>query len=872
LLKDVRNDPGFGLSQTGNGTFGRWLTQLINRQPEAGDSDVGIEPDELETDQLANRAEQDDADVAANNATPAPKQPTRENIPGLRDFDRISFSGVEAFDPVDVRQSLHADFDLVVAAHSGGSELEFCRALERTVVNGYRHQGFGDAIVDVQFNAPRQEFEVRVQEGIRYRCARVQVTGTSRVPAATLTDNHSQSSYLLDFRWRDGAFVPFDDYSAVELHRRVEWSFAKAGYLNPAFTVSIRRDAKTKTAALAIDVQGDGPRAVVGQIEISGTKRDSAAAVQKHLACETGDPYDRDLVKRLKQRLCDTARYMGIEVTAQERPISTENDQKPFDLKIELQEYAAAPSLAQEFPPAERALLKLHEWVARWSRGEIDDVVVVEVVNEPDPALPQIAPPVRARLVISPERGQIFSLDVPARNDRIPKCDLLVVALPDHITWAAPYRQTKLTIPISGDQRFEMAILGDTSRSNRRGADPYAFRLNFNWGLKCNKTPEKSPLAVIVDLAPVLLTSLAHDKALTCTLNDGVWRIVNGSAEIRIDDATGKFIEFRLTFDRTLSVSLRTASTGLSAELQKVDETLAACHAGYDAASPWKSTVEFFIEELIAIGERSELEGVCDPLRALQKLCRVWNPPGIEELFAACELPSSKPDDPFSAGYRGIWSWDHDSGHRELSRKKLVAAALRLYRAGVPETSWMWPAGRDALLYWAAQDGASAERLRELPHAADVGPIGELLVGLLDGVLNVELRRAAGNEGLNRLSSEAFARDYRPLLAGNSWLGRWVLSLARAIRELDEAELQMLVLFLPIDDPDDVIDECIGILKADAKRPVAEVLPAVLDFLWNAMLRSQVKATLTSFARPPPAQPAAARHDDQVRPANAEVE
>ena len=167
----------------------------------------------------------------------------------------------------------------------------------------------------------------------------------------------------------------------------------------------------------------------------------------------------------------------------------------------------------------------------------------------------------------------------------------------------------------------------------------------------------------------------------------------------------------------------------------------------------------------------------------------------------------------------------------------------------------MWLAGRDGVLAWAAdtQVPVASFLLSQAPLSAQTGPLGELFLGWIDkyGGLNLVLQ-IASQEGLQRLTAEALSNDYWPLLTDESWLGRAILSLAGAVRVLDESEIQSLVSLLPDDDflPREALAKSLVLLTTDREKPVDEVLPKVLDRFWEEGLRGTVKVALTKLAPP----------------------
>jgi hypothetical protein len=455
------------------------------------------------------------------------------------------------------------------------------------------------------------------------------------------------------------------------------------------------------------------------------------------------------------------------------------------------------------------------------------------------------------------------------------------------------------------------------------------FRLSFGLGFSTFSKPNPSAFEVKARFSPVFAISMAHEGKAQSALRDGVWKICSDLVELQFEAATGRPVELRLIEDSEwLEISIRAQKNALQSEMKTVEAALNRCAISYDPASPWKSRLEFFIDdwcyiarqaewnalgERIAaaiaeydpaspwdtvnavgyeiqeclIGEEGPAEGV-ESLRALRKLVHRWSPPAIADLDAAPGGPSS-PDsvEPFwIPSYRAGWNYDDLLKPGSLSRKNAMAGVvLPIYRKLVPRTGWMWPVGRDAVLYWSAQAAPPTSRLLGQVSSFDHGPLGDFVLGSLDTLFlgtfdmpvdgaprgfNARLIQNAGRTGLLRLSAAAFARDYDSLLEGDSWLGRWCLSTASALRELNESELRALARLLPDDVPREAIVQCLLRLRAGRDKPIEKVLPAAFDALWSEVLFEPVRSALFRMANLADIRPDMLHRDDQVRQASAE--
>jgi outer membrane protein assembly factor BamA len=759
----------------------------------------------------------------------------------LRDIDRIAFAGVKTFRIEQIRETLHEDYDLARAAHPHGKLSNFRDTLQTQLEAGFRHAGFPDAVVAAAVNEVQGRIEVNVTEGQRCRCGDISIVGAGKLSTETLVRALTEDPKPLRILWKIGKPARFDELTVTRIRERLEEQSAEAGFLGSKFDVRIGRETNQDLARLVVTIRDEGLPAVVGRIDVTGIQRDAVADVLKSIDLQTGMPYDSNLPVRLKRRLRDSARFLTSDVTAQaeERP-ALEGRQSVQNLQIKLREYVQAPAFTSDFSPAEQALLKLREWLERWSNGEIEDDLVMTASSHGN--LPNAGKSkVTIRMVVAPNRGQTIVVNAPGADGK-PVLDLAFAAYHDRLVLAAPQRKAKLVLPNSAEDRLFLIAKGDSvsGAALDRGGRP--FQINFGMGFSREKTAIPSAFEVAAKFSPACIIAIAHGDDVRCEVRGTVCVIRNDSTELQIDTTTGRLetLQFR---DKTAgwSGTVRAEKDAFSSELRQLEGPLAASAIAYDQTSPWKSRLEFLVDAWLdlAVGNGSAED--VESLRALRKLVTLWSPPAVADIADIWNKAPRSPEESF-------WIPSHEAddwGERgSLARKNLVGMlALPLYRRLVPRTGWLWPTGRDALLSWAGDD-SSTKRLDEDIESSDTGPIGEWLLVTIGPWLNLDLRDTAGLAGIKRLSVEAFRRDYRPFLAEDSWLGRWFVSLARALNTLDEMELRALGRLLPDDARFDTVRACVQLLKSESSKPLGEALSLSLDRFWSDDFRPEVSAKL----------------------------
>ena len=776
----------------------------------------------------------------------------------LREINNLVFTGVKSFDEADIRESLGVDFDLHLAAHPQSDMFQYMKTLEAVMLSGYRHGGFPEAIVEILFNNTRRQIEVHVTEGPRVYCGDVDVSGENNIATAAIIRKLADAERPRRTVWKKGGPAPLDDEAVARIRGKIETEFADAGFFHPEFDVAIDRQPAATTASLKIAIKSEGPRAVVGNIEVTGSQRDSADDVLTHLDLRTGSPFTANSTWRLERRLSESGRYLIHQVKEQVAAKGADGGHEVHDLKIRLRDYKHARPLAQELLPAEQALVKLSQWLKRWSKGEIDEDLVVTASSESEsaderPASGAASRQIQFRMIVSPQHGQSISLKVKS-PEGVPSVNAIFAVFPDKLVLASAERKVKLVLPYSSENRLLLKILGESASEKSYDRDGFPFRLNVGMGVGMNKKATASVFDVRVDFTAASITSWAHQNDTKCELRDGTWHIRNDGSEIQIDAESGRLVEYRLALgelEKGLpTVVCRPRQQALKFELQALDQSLADLPTAYDATSPWMAISAFLADEMLALAGAEPASEQAASLRALRKLIGHWSPPGIDRLFDADSGNSSKKSEPFwLPSQRAGWNYDDLFVTGAPGRKNLIGDFLSIYRRFVPATGWMWTVGRDAALGWGASETPAGARLRQAPKWLEIGPAGELCLGCLGDYLNVDLSAAAGRAGMRRLAAEAFAKDYRPLLEGDSWAGQWLLSLATALRHLDDSELAALVRLLPENFPRETIVNSLTLLKYNPDKPVAEVLPAVLDHLWNEALRLDAEFVFLDWLR-----------------------
>ena len=130
-------------------------------------------------------------------------------------------------------------------------------------------------------------------------------------------------------------------FEKTSLHRDVADALADLGYFFAKFNIDVEADTKTKAAYLAIDILDEGPRAVLGDIKVTGNKVNSRDDIVKYLGLQPGEPWNRSKSLHVGYRLWRSARFAKAEVN----PVAPAAGKKGVTLRIAVVECDRAAAL-----------------------------------------------------------------------------------------------------------------------------------------------------------------------------------------------------------------------------------------------------------------------------------------------------------------------------------------------------------------------------------------------------------------------------------------------------------------------------------------------------------------------------------------------
>ena len=279
------------------------------------------------------------------------------------------------------------------------------------------------------------------------------------------------------------------------------------------------------------------------------------------------------------------------------------------DIEIELQEHEQAPPLSVELSPSEKALLKLGEWLRHWSKGEVEDDIVVSARYVPDRILADALPDgamqsltaqpgeleYSLRMVVGPDRGQTLALTA-RPGPAAPFFDILVASYPDRLVLASPQAAEANRLVPNRGRRLPLSLL-HAPNCSKEGTPQFDLWLGRHPDVATTQLRNATAFDLDVLLSPAyMLGNLPKDQT-TCILSEGILTIGDALSALQVEAATGRLVEYRFA-DRNgaVSFSIRSEKQALAAEFRTIERTLATATAGYDSDSPWKSAAEFLVD------------------------------------------------------------------------------------------------------------------------------------------------------------------------------------------------------------------------------------------------------------------------------------
>lgn len=767
----------------------------------------------------------------------------------------LVIEGAKTFGPDEVSRALLADLDVANAMHPTAPLNELLHLLVTKTQDGYRDEGFPDVSVRPR-HGPAHQIVLAIDEGPRYLASEIQVLGAKTIAAQWLReqltpdelakrDRHHKSgaqSLAHAKHWPLGKPAWFSSDAIDGFRRYVRNLLFYQGRASATFTVQVVRDENTRTAALRITIDDEGPPAVVGSIRVSGNKKNSVPDILAFLGIHEGMPYRGGLEDELRQRLSRSARFL--KSTIKLRWLATPGG--ALALTIDMLEYEKAPPLRQPLSREEAVLASLGNWLSRFH--ESDEEIAFQLSHAK----------LNIEFVIAPRLGaEIIARPLSAGDVERPFAFAFVMT-DDVMGLYSAKQQRKIEAALSPSRLTgDLQLTLHCAPPNPDGD----HRLAFGWEMK-SSTPKRRYCAVAFKDTPLAMLSMAHEHRTMFSWENGVLVAKFTENEVRIDTESGRLVEWRVEFPNGVVGQIKPCPGRFAQRMNEINALAARWPNDADTTRPLACAMEFLCEDILAWtrrpagGQRGANTPVVTPrdlIQVLFKASRLGVFAPLERCLAAASRAS---DDGFSLPTlkSGEWAEILAGDPRRGAIRACARLAIGLSDDIAPRGSWLRTAWREGAFLAAGKQDHLHYELDRLCASREAGPLRFLTVSvLLRSLGQHEAAVRCGEEGTKRLGVEQFRADYAPLLDPSKFLGDCLLNTARVLSQLDESDVEILCQAAVQAKivPEAGAEQFAAYIKQLRERrgqPLPVAVSAVLDNCWEDGLNERVRTALLDNA------------------------
>jgi hypothetical protein len=774
------------------------------------------------------------------------------------DPDRLDFEGLQTFTTEQIRHALLLRPSYLLASHPQANLEAFLLKLKDMIQTGYEAAGFPDVRVNVSYDAKTLRTRVTATEGPRFLAGQIRVLGAQASSSAELirwlttptAESHSQDDTKpgVDASQRAGLNTPGKakrsehamwttgdpaDFSVswrTQVVAQVDSCLAEQGFFFSKATVELQRDATTGTASLLITLQSEGPSGAIGEIKVSGMKRNSRSDILGLLKLREGMKITGGRLAEAELKLQNCGRFWDYSLTPEYADGGTLTSRR-VNLRIEVKEQEGVPRLGKPLSPTQQALVRLCEWMEKFP--ERDEDIRVTVSNKS-------GIPFAVELVLSPKHGLLLNSDDLQGTSPVSAGFLLTEATVQFCTWASG---RKLSTPREGGGTFFLHVLP----AKNSGADHFNLSLGAGFSSATRSAGDSTNqcLTFDVQLVRAAFLDILSRSGSTGRIEDGELVVSNSTFMLRAEAATGRLIGavssahepvFSIrcggpTWDQAvLDFAQRAAPlTNIYAPGQGLASFLSL--ATIEAAR-WQLTAS--TNSTVSLEQRR---------LALTALSKLLNP----ELFLAL-------DRFFGGDETNTFNVPMDATDQAVAQDSVtgfIAFYAFDYISGMfPKYSWPWTVARESAFVIMNQGRYTGDELGRLKDSADTGPIGCLAIAGVLAIVHSPAAKDFAGQGLTRLSDQDFLRDCNLFLRGESGLARNFTKLVQGLRTLPADELTALVAVLPEAEAN-LLRESADALRASPEAAPAEVLTPAISKYWQQSLRTKVQEPLRQLAATP---------------------
>ncbi|MCX6928749.1 MAG: ankyrin repeat domain-containing protein [Verrucomicrobia bacterium] len=775
------------------------------------------------------------------------------------DLQRVVFEGTKTFTPQVLREELRDTRDFFVISHPLAPQDAFLEMIQQKLLIGYQHCGFPEARIEARRDARAGRIVVKVEEGPRYRCGAVKVSGAQKVPAAAMIERVMSSRArtrpvqpAFDFQdkapatspltqalatepkpsdvlWVKGEPAPFANVDLRHMKAQVTDLLHERGFLLAKADVRMVPNPAARTAELQVEVLEEGPRAVIDRIDISGNRTNTAEAVLRYLDLKPGMELSGQLMASIEDRLWRAARFLSYQVT-----VGSSETEGRVPLQIELVEYDEAPPLTQAFTPTEQALLKLREWLSKLDESGEDLVINLSGLTAPAP---------EGEMVMSPRSGLAVLAKDATRKDVVRE-EYAILVKAGQVGFYSPSGGRKLLLACPETQlRGYFTVVINPAPTND---SPFNLMLGASFAHRQEGATASAAYQFELGLPPAVCIGFAHQWDCVSWFEGDVLTRSNATMLLKLNARTGRLLEFRKLSDEGRgTVEIHTESGAFGRTVQRIETGANGLADLGNTNAPLSSAISFFAEEVwtskylgVIYGTNfaSETAARLPTLLHQFKLGEILSP--LDRLVVGTNAPAAK---------QGAFLIPEAWSSSELTHFDMWAVLTSWFLHHSDELfaahSWPWTLLRETSFTIQHKGTYTDQALKEVYESSETGPLGYLAFAQVLGMMQPPTARKFAARGLERLSTADFRRDWSLLLAGNSVFSQCVLRLAATLRDMSDEQIAALAKEQSIL-RGEFIAECSRRLRAAKDQPITNALAPVFDTYWERELKEQVKSAV----------------------------
>ncbi len=798
----------------------------------------------------------------------------------LADPAQWQFIGCSAYKSADLRDALAANLDVIVATRSAGTVDQLISAVTRQLTLGYRAGGYHEATVSADVDPTGRQLVITVDEGRRSLQAKIEVRGATTIDverlAKEVTQKYAPADAIPIFQgsaptgdaplmwikpngqpvslhepfWKPGHPVSFVPSAWKNWEPLIRLMLNRQGYADPVVVATVEL-ADDGTATLIIAVQEEGPRTVLGEIEVFGNERNSTPDILDYLQLKPGMPFDSMQQARANWRLRQSARFLKHDVELIASPLGD----APPRLKLTLVEAPRVPTLQEPFSEIQQVAIRAAQWMS--TQREFDWQVSARFKNS-EPGTTSFWNELldhreaTARYIISPrERAALVELGVTDTDGRLVWGQVLS-ARHDAVWLLAPHRQSKLEWGgFHGTLLLQLVL--DVQPADKEGRMSH---IKFGSGLNSKEARDGLPIRDDITIVPLAMILEATRDSSRVELNDERMTIRGQSKgdvstfEMVIEAPTGRLITWQFDFGGS-RIELRMEKGAYAAAVRKWQPDRDISHNQQHPDAPVTSLLQYVADEArgieklqsqplpawFRIAERLVASGVLRPLDEAV----VLSSDGGQSL-----APFTIPVEPNPKSPLGTFAWLDPA----------LRAALPFYAKVCPRETPGWTIGREATLLLLQPKGVpipSPLGVSLMLEEAQAGPLHFLMAAQLFGCFSPGHRVVLAGRGLREMSADAFGRDIASFMNDKSVLSQMAKVLAQLVRELDEPDLQDLAEMLRLAPAEQAtVATLFQELSRRRDEPADRLLPELAKQAWP-VIHARVEGALKELAIPPAA-------------------